>query len=131
MVPVVEGGVESGEGVEEIELEEGDGLVVEITVSRPSSLGQVSEGPIETGIQLRPYSCSGGQADCVRGTGDQNVATPSESLASLENAGCGGPSVLSGNGVGRDDVIPSSVRRTTRPTAGCHTNPFRLPQPVS
>lgn len=51
--PVAEEGVESGE--EEIEAEEGDGFVVEVTVSHPSALSQISEGQIERGIQLHPY----------------------------------------------------------------------------
>lgn len=128
-VPVVEGGVESGEGVEEeMEAEESDGLVVEVTVSHPSDLGQISKGQMKRGIQLHPYPCSGGQVAGVEGPGEQYLATSGESLASSEDTGCGDSAVATVSEQGRGDMIPPPVRCTTCPTAGCHSNPFWLPQ---
>lgn len=126
--PVVEGGVENSEVEEEIEVEEDDGLVVEVTVAHPSAVGQRRTGQMERGRQLHPYPCSGGQVECVGKRGEQNLSTSGESLGPSEDTGCGGLSTVADGGHGRVNTLPPPVRRTTRPTAGCHSNPFRLPQ---
>ncbi|KAL1269177.1 hypothetical protein QQF64_031466 [Cirrhinus molitorella] len=125
----VVGDVDPGERVEEeMEVEESDGLIVEFTVSHPRAVSQTGKKQKEKVRHLHTKPCSGSQVASSEDVGEQYLDTSRESLTALGDVTPSGPLEAVDSEQSREDVAPLPVRRTARSTAGCHSNPFRLPQ---